>query len=431
MSKDRYKSGMTGKVLKCELLNLIKNWMVLTGRFINFVPHKILIYSNLLTRQPEVKIINFQLLTISDKVLLGISLLVFFVQIYYLFAYYLRLARYKDSPTNPNSNQVTIIIPVRNEEERIREILDKFNEQQFEAYQILVINEYSEDSTLEILNVISETNPKLKFTSLSQETLFSEKQAINIGLKGASSPWIVLLNSFSGAVNPEWLLKLTSFIDTETDLVIAYTNVERTKGFRNLVCRLERFNQFMISGAWTLAGKPFVFSENNVLFKKSLYFDTLGFRHKLNLNFANLELIFNENIKKGRVKLTTNPDLAIREHIEDDRGDHIKLLKKGVQIRQCLSWSKKISLSLDDVTKILLPVLSVALIIIHPEYWMILLMFPVITFLLLAVITKILLNRLNERKIFLSSLVYFWVKPIINWWFFWSMYLIHRRSRWN
>ena len=377
------------------------------------------------------KIINFQLLTISDIVLLAITILVFLVQVYYLLAYYLRLARHKDSSPNPNSNQVTIIIPLRNEEERIREILDKFTEQQFDDYQLLVINEYSEDSTLEILNVLAETNPKLKVTRLSQETQFSEKQAINIGLKGASSPWIVLLTSFSGTIHPEWLVKLNSMIAPETDLVIAYTNVERTKGFRNLICRLERFNQFMISGAWTLAGKPFVFNENNVLFKKSMYFDTLGFRHKLNRNFANLELIFNENLKKGRVKLTTNPEMAVREHIEDDRGDHIKLLKKGVQIRQCLSWSKKISLFLDDFTKILLPTLTVALIIIHPEYWMILLTLPVIIILLLAVIAKILLNRLNERKIFLSSLVYILIKPIINWWFFWSMYVIHRRSKWN
>lgn len=377
------------------------------------------------------KIINFQLLTVSDMVLIAISILVFLIQIYYLLAYYLRLARHKDSSPNLNTNQVTIIIPVRNEEERIREILDKFKEQQFEDYQILVINEFSEDSTFEILNVLAETNPRLKVTSLSQETLFSEKQAINIGLKGASSPWIVLLTSFSGTINPDWLFKLNGLISAETDLVIAYSNVERTKGFRNLICRLERFNQFMVSGAWTIAGKPFVFSENNVLFKKSMYFDTLGFRHKLNRNFANLELIFNENMKRGRVKLTTNPELAVREHIEDDRGDHIKLLKKGVQIRQCLSWSKKLGLFLDDITKILLPTLTIALIIIHPENWMILLTLPFIIILLIAIISKILLNRLNERKIFLSSLMYILVKPIINWWFFWSIYIIHRRSKWN
>jgi len=378
-----------------------------------------------------VEIIDIKILTTRDIIFLALLLVVFFMQVYFLLRYYLKLARHRDSEPTQNSNRISIILSVRNVEQHIREILDKFKEQQFEDYQILVINVHSEDNTDGVLNALAETNPKLKVTSLSQETQFSEKQIINIGLKGASSPWIVLLTSTSGEINSYWLANMNSLIGPDTDLVVGYTNIERLKGFRNLICRLERFNQFVISGAWTLAGKPFVFNENNVLFKKSMYFDTLGFRHKMNRNFANLELIFNENLKKGRVKITINPDLAVREHIVDDRGDHVKLLKKGVQIRQSLFWSKKISLFTDDLTRILLPVVSATVIILHPEYWMTILAFPVIFVLLFAVIVKMIINRLNERKIFLSSLVYILIKPIVNWWFFWSLYIIHRRSRWN
>ena len=377
------------------------------------------------------KIINFQILSISDMVLLAAIIVVFIMQLYFLIGYYLRLARHKNTSAAQNPNQVTIIIPVRNEEERIREIIAKFEEQQFSDYQLLVINENSEDNTHQILNVLAETNPRLKVTSLSQETRYLGKQAINIGLKGASSPWIIVLTSFSNTISPEWLAKLNSLIASETEAVIAYTNVERTKGFRNLICRIERFNQFMISGSWTLAGKPFVFNENNILFKKTMYFDTLGFRHKLNHNFANLELIFNENFKKGKVQITTDPTVAVRELIEDDRGDHIRLLKKGVQIRQSLSWSKKISLFTDDFTRLLLPGLATVIIILHPEYWISIATLPLLHFIVILIIVKMLLNRLNERKIFLSSFVFFLIKPIINWWLIWSMYLIHRRSRWN
>lgn len=377
------------------------------------------------------KIINFQILTISDIVLLVSISVVFIIQIYYLLRYSLKLALHKDDSPGEGSTHITIILPLRNEEDRIREILDKFTEQQFNDYQLFVINEYSEDSTLEILNVLAETNPKLKVTRLSQETRFSEKQAINIGLKGASSPWIVLLTPFSGVISPEWLAKLNGLLTPETDAVIAYTNVEHSKGWRNLICRLERFQQFVISGGWTLAGKPIVFNENNILFKKSLYFDNQGFRQKINQNFANLELIFNENLRKGRVKITTNPEVAVREHIDDDRGDHIKLLKKGVHIRQSLSWSKKTSLFMDDFTRILMIGLTTALIIIHPEYWITFLALLLVYFIVLTIIVKMLINRLNERKILLSSLVYILIKPIINWWFFWSMYVIHRRSKWN
>lgn len=377
------------------------------------------------------KIINFQILTISDILLLASLAITFLIQIYFTLRYYLKLARHRDKEPTGNSSQITIMLQVRNEEERIREIVSQFNELIPDDSQLLVINLNSEDNTLNILNVLAESNPKIKVTSLSQETHFYEKQVLNIGLKGASSPWIILAGPNSGSINREWLSGLNNLIDPQTDAVIAYSTVERLKGYRNLICRLERFNQFMISGGWIIAGKPFVFNQTNILFKKSLYFDTLGFRHKLNRNFANLELIFNENFKRNKVRLTTNPDLIVREKIEDDRGDHTKLLRKGVQIRQSLSIGKKFSLFIEDITRLFLPILTAVLIFLHPEYWITILLLPVIYVIILSVTVKMLLNRLKERKIFLYSLAYILIKPVINWWFFWSLQLIHRRSKWN
>jgi hypothetical protein len=278
---------------------------------------------------------------------------------------------------------------------------------------------------------LAETNPRIKVTSLSQETRFMDKQAINIGLKGAASPWIVQLTPYTGSISQQWLPKLTGLLDEHTDAVIGYTNLERRKGMRNLLCRMERFSQFMVSGSWILAGMPFVFSEHNVLFRKSMYFDTQGFRQKLNRNFANLELIFNENFKAKRVKITTDPEISIREQMEDDRGEHIKLLKKAVQIRQSLGWWEKFTLFLDDLSKILLPALTITLVVLLTEYWISFTLLLLIYYILLLVIVKKLLNRLKERKIFVSSFLYILIKPIINWWLIWSTYLIHRRSRWN
>ncbi|MDP2115518.1 MAG: glycosyltransferase family 2 protein [Bacteroidota bacterium] len=375
--------------------------------------------------------INFQILTVSDIALLVLFSVTFIVQMYFLLGVYLKLVLHRKEDFNPELSPVTIILPLRNEESGIRELVTKFTALPFNDYQLIVIDEVSEDDTLHILNILAETNPRLKVTSLSQENRFQEKQSINIGLKGASSPWIVQLTANSAPVSDEWLSKLGGLHDNNTDAVIAYTNVERKKGYRNLICRLELFSQFMISGSRILTGNPFVFSENNVLFRKSMYFDNQGFKHKLNLNFANLELIFNENFRKGRIKITTNPEIAVRERIEDDRGDHIKLLKKTVQIKQNLSWGKKANLFLDDFTKISFIGVAISLIILHTEYWITFSSVLLIYFVTSLIIVKNLLTRLKERKIFVPSFFYILIKPIINCCFFWSMYLIHRRSRWN
>lgn len=377
------------------------------------------------------KLINFQLLTITDIVLLTIFFVVLIIQLYYLLGRYFKLARHKKETFTPESYPVTILLPLRNEEERIRELIDRYTSFTYDDYQVIAINEFSEDNTLEILNVLAESNSRIKVTSLSQDTRFLEKQAINLGLKAARGSWIVQLTPQANTIKPEWLSGLVALIDKNTDAVIAYTNVERTKGMRNLLLRLEHFNQFMVSGSSILAGKPFVFSENNVLFKKSMYFDTQGFRMKLNLHFANMELVFNENFKDGKIKITTNPDLSVHEKVKTDPGDHTKLLKKSVHIRQCLSWSVKMSLFIDDITRILVTGLAATLIILHPEYWISVGFILCLYYILLLIIVKKLLNRLKEGKIFVSSFIYILIKPIIHWWFFWSTCLIHHRNKWN
>lgn len=377
------------------------------------------------------KLINFQMLTITDMVLLATFSVVFIIQIYYLLGIYLKLVLHKKERTGTASLPVTVIVSLRNEEERIRQLMEKLTGVPYEDYQVIVINEFSEDNTLEILNVLAENNPRIKVTSLSQETRFLEKQAINLGMKAAQAPWIMLLTPDTDVIHPEWLTKLTGLVDNNTAAVIAYTNIERAKGWRNLIIRLERFTQFMVSGSWTLAGNPFVFSENNILFKKSLYFDTQGFRMKLNRHFANLELVFNENFNSRNVKISTDPDLSIREKMEDDRGEHIKLIRKTVQIRQGLNWGIKFGLFLDDLTKILLPAIAATLMILHPEYWITFSAVLFVYYTTLLIIVKKLLNRLKERKIFVTSFIYILIKPFINWWVYWSTYLIHHRNKWN
>ncbi|MFB5620252.1 MAG: glycosyltransferase family 2 protein, partial [Nitrosopumilus sp.] len=73
-----------------------------------------------------------------------------------------RLTPYLDefkntSKTNP---KVSIILPARNEEEFIGKCLESLIKQDYENYEIIVINDSSEDSTGEIISEYAKKNPK-------------------------------------------------------------------------------------------------------------------------------------------------------------------------------------------------------------------------------------------------------------------------------
>ncbi|AFS82428.1 glycosyltransferase [Candidatus Nitrosopumilus sediminis] len=74
-----------------------------------------------------------------------------------------RLTPYLDkfkntSKTNP---KVSIILPARNEEEFIGKCLDSLIKQDYENYEIIVIDDSSEDSTGEIISEYAKKNPKI------------------------------------------------------------------------------------------------------------------------------------------------------------------------------------------------------------------------------------------------------------------------------
>ena len=62
------------------------------------------------------------------------------------------------SKTNP---KVSIILPARNEEEFIKKCLDSLIEQDYENYEIVVINDSSEDRTWEIISEYAKKYPKI------------------------------------------------------------------------------------------------------------------------------------------------------------------------------------------------------------------------------------------------------------------------------
>ncbi|EIJ65046.1 glycosyltransferase, group 2 family protein [Candidatus Nitrosopumilus salaria BD31] len=63
--------------------------------------------------------------------------------------------------TSKSTPKVSIILPARNEEEFLEKCLDTLLEQDYENYEIIVIDDSSDDSTGEIISKYSEKNPKI------------------------------------------------------------------------------------------------------------------------------------------------------------------------------------------------------------------------------------------------------------------------------
>ncbi len=106
---------------------------------------------------------------------------------------------------------VSVIIPCRNEEKRIPVLLKCLNAQNYPGkyYEVLVINDHSDDRTIEKTTSIENLHYSLKTFSLPPG-IKGKKQAIQFGMKKTKNNLIITLDA-DIVVGCDWLSSIVSF----------------------------------------------------------------------------------------------------------------------------------------------------------------------------------------------------------------------------
>jgi len=338
---------------------------------------------------------------------------------------------FKKKPATHPPVPVSIIYTVRNEEERLRNNLPPLLSINSSQFEVIVVDDVSQDNTLQVLGMMRERSDRLKVTMLHQETRYSVKMAQNIAIKASGYDWILQAPITYENATPEWIGKITSALNEEKNVVIGFSGILPGPGIARLLYRIENFLLFTKSVGFILNGLPFVYAEENVAFAKNKYFEIGGHGLKINERFANLELLINYFIKKKKTTILYNGASAIKKTEAVRWHDYIDLLNKSIRIEKHLSFSRKIMLVFNEVTQLLyLPLLALTTIFLF-NLWPFIAGLVFFQLLLRMVIIKILLNRLNERKIFISSLVYDLAIPYFKFFHRWFFNQKRQKQKWK
>lgn len=376
---------------------------------------------------------NFEIYSIGEWTLIGALLFLFFVQLYFVLRYFLKTVFIKPAQSVILENHISVIVSVRNEEETINSIIEELQTQNFSNAELVIVDDHSMDRSHELIVSIAHKYKNVKYTGVQQDVRFSEKMNINLGLKAAQADWIILTNPEIVDRNPDWLKNFNQYLDEkidETDAIVAYSNIKAGKGWSRFVYRTERLWQYMQGIAFTLGGKTLITEQENVLVRKKLYFEKGGFRQHINKQYANLELILNEKLNSKRIRIASGDAAVWTEISEFDDISYRSLMKKSIQIRKSLSFTRQFSLFFDEATRLLLIVSFVLMGIFRPVYWQFSFIILFIYLLLLSIIWIKNLKRLKEQKLFLSSLAYILFRPLMTTLIKLPMLFKRRRNRW-
>lgn len=212
---------------------------------------------------------------------------------------------------------VTIVIYARNEGQNLCQNLPYFLNQQYSNYDVVVVDDASEDNTAEILSeaMVHYKNLHKTFVPREAHNVSRRKLSIMLGIKAASGEIIVVTNGNCCPQSDQWLPKLIRNFTSETEVVLGYSypNYANDKAFGNLFRAFDYLNESAQYLASALHQHPYRGTNCNIAFRKDTFFKNKGFSHSMNLNYGDDDIFVNEitNSTNTQVELSSDSQMSV------------------------------------------------------------------------------------------------------------------------
>ncbi|MCR4663914.1 MAG: glycosyltransferase [Paludibacteraceae bacterium] len=192
---------------------------------------------------------------------------------------------------------VSVIVAARNEASNLRDYLQSLLEQDYPMYEIIVVDDRSEDETRSVLDDFMFHYPRLRRTFVPQHAriISGKKLALTLGIKAARFDYLLFTDADCRPASKYWIWEMMKGFDksAETDVVLGFGAYFKGKGLLNRIIRYDTlFNGLHYLGA-ARCHHPYMGVGRNLAYKKEWFLSHNGFSGYLGESAGDDDLIVN------------------------------------------------------------------------------------------------------------------------------------------
>ncbi|HEX2970253.1 MAG TPA: glycosyltransferase [Bacteroidales bacterium] len=354
----------------------------------------------------------------GDRILFGIFLIFSIstaIQLFYYFYYYLAVSSFKPPDKTTELKPVSVIICARNEAENLREFLPSILTQNYPEFEVIVVNDCSEDETYNVLGDYLTKYPRLKVSTINKDPKFthSKKLAQFIGIKAAKHDILVFTDADCRPVSELWLQGIASDFDEKTSYVLGYGGYNETKGFLNAYIRYDTAFIAMQYLGMAIRGIPYMGVGRNMAYRKTEFFKHKGYGLYSNLISGDDDLFINSNASPENTKVEFRPETFTRSVPSPSFQEWIKQKKRHLTTAPYYKSKDQFLLITEPLTRILF-YLTFILLISFKFMWIEVLAIFGARFLTQTVTFSLVLRKLKEKGLIAYSIIFDIFSPVMN-----------------
>jgi len=169
--------------------------------------------------------------------------------------------------------------------------------QEYPSFEVILINDASNDNTLEVMEAFAIKNDKVKIVDVKINEAFwgNKKYALSLGIKASKYDFLLLTDADCKPVSEYWIREMSSHFSNTKTIVLGYGKYAKIKrSFLNKLIRFETLVTAIQYFSFAKVGLPYMGVGRNLAYRKDMFFNSNGFMDHMNIRSGDDDLFINQ-----------------------------------------------------------------------------------------------------------------------------------------
>lgn len=305
----------------------------------------------------------FESFHIIDWVLFGALLALFIGQVgYYISSEYrVGSSEYRVGSSEEGCPGVSVLVCAHNEAYNLSAYLYALLSQDYPTYEVIVVDDGSEDKTREVIESYMVQDKRLRTTFIPKEARVrsTKKLAITLAAKAAQYDYLLLTDADCTPESTHWISEMMKGFKPSTEyrvqstkeIVLGFGAYFYEKGFVNRLVRYDTlFNGLHYLSA-AAHGHPYMGVGRNLAYKKELFFKTGGFKKMMTNRAGDDDLFVNHVATRKNTAVVSSRASITWSPAKTTMRDWWQQKRRHLSVSHDYRWSTKIRLALEPMSR--------------------------------------------------------------------------------
>jgi len=337
------------------------------------------------------------------------------IQLFYYLYFYLSVYLYKPEATIKKQHPVSVIICARNEAENLKTFLPAVLEQDYPDFEVIVVNDCSEDNSYEILGNYLVQYPNLKISTVNKDPKFThnKKFAQFIGIKAAKNDILLFTDADCQPESAKWIDAMASHFNGKHSIVLGYGGFLKENGLLNKYIRYDSMTIAMQYLSMAIRGLPYMGVGRNLAYRRDDFFTNKGFGSHNHIISGDDDLYVNTNATGANTTVEFGNGSHTRSIPASSIVEWITQKKRHLTTAPYYKFRDKFILISEPLTRIVFYT-SFIILLSQLYLWPYVVAIFGIRLLVQIIILNTVRRKLNESGIVIYSLFFDIFSPVIN-----------------